>query len=244
MKIFNYFLIITLVSLATSVNAEEKKKAPKAEKYWHETGLRLGTDITRPFQGLWTKGDRWGMEFFGDFEVSPDVFVVAEAGWEKFSMQHPHVDYSGNGTYLRLGADYNLLHVPNEKEDKSSLYFGARYGFGNAVQTVDGYQIDNYWGTFSGSFSKQNYFSHWAELVFGMKTEIVHNIYLGWNVRAKFMIGDNSAEIPPAYFVPGCGTADKNVNFDFNYSIMYSLPFNIGKRYSDEEKAELEASKK
>lgn len=240
MKIFRFLLIITLASLAISTKAEEKKP-PKAEKYWHETGLRLGFDVSRPFQSYWTKGDRWGGEVMGDLEVSPDVFVVAEAGWEQFKMKQPHVDYSSNGSYLRLGVDYNLLHVPTEKNDKSTLYFGLRYGFGPSSQTVNSYSIDNYWGTSSGSFAKQNYMNHWGEVVFGMKAEVLKNLYLGWNVRVKFLFGQGDIGMPPAYFAAGYGTNDTNSNFDFNYTIMYSLPFNIGKRHSAEEKAQLKS---
>ncbi|MFV0365094.1 MAG: DUF6048 family protein [Mangrovibacterium sp.] len=243
MKIFRYFLTIVLAALLTNAQAEEKKP-PKAEKYWHETGLRLGADITRPFQSLWTKGNRWGGEVSADLEVSPDVFVVAEGGWETFDMKQPHVDYSSNGAYLRLGVDYNLLHVPTEHNDKSTLYVGARYGFGPSVQTVNSYTIDNYWQTFEESFPRQNYFSHWGEFVFGMKTEVLKNFYLGWSIRVKFMLGQSGDDMPPAYFAAGYGTNDTGANFDFNYSLMYSLPYNLGKRFSAEEKAELKAAKK
>ncbi|MFV0521992.1 MAG: DUF6048 family protein [Mangrovibacterium sp.] len=245
MKIFKYFLTIALVTLVISLHAEEKKtKPPKAEKYWHETGLRLGFDVTRPLQGLWTKGDRWGLEFTSDLEISPDVFVVAEGGWEQFGITQPHVDYSSNGAYLRLGVDYNLLHVSTESNDKSTLYIGARYGFGPSVQTVNSYSIDNYWGIFEGSFGKQSYFSHWGEFVFGMKTEVLKNFYLGWSVRLKFLFGQSKLGTPPAYFSAGYGANDSGAVFDFNYTLMYSLPFNIGKRHSAEEKAELKEAQK
>lgn len=244
MKTSGYFLMIALAILWISSAQAKDKKPPKAEKYWHETGLRLGTDLTRPFQTHWVKGKRWGGEFFADFELIPDVFVVGEAGWEKFDMNHPHVNYTSNGAYMRLGADYNLLHVPDEKNDKSTLFFGLRYGFGSSAQTVNSYQINNYWGTYDGNFNKQNYATHWGELVFGMKTEILKNIYLGWSVRAKFKLGQGGDDMPPAYFAAGYGTNDAKMNFDFNYSLMYSLPFNLGKRHSKKEKAAQEAALK
>ncbi|MFV0554093.1 MAG: DUF6048 family protein [Mangrovibacterium sp.] len=235
MKIYRLLLTTTLAILLLTPSSAlaEEKKAPKAEKYWHETGLRLGFDISRPFQSLWVKGDRWGVEFSADMELKPDLFVVAEGGWESFDMKQPHVDYSANGAYLRIGVDYNLLHVPNEPNDKSTLFVGARYGVGPSAQTVNGYSIDNYWGTFEGSFEQQNYVAHWGEVVFGMKTEVLKNLYLGWNVRAKFLLGQSAGNMPPAYFAAGYGTDNGGMNFDFNYTIMYSLPFNFGKRHHE-----------
>ncbi len=221
--------MIASIALSLNSSAEEKKTTPKAERNFHDTGLRIGFDITRPIQGLWNKGDRFGAEFSADMEAIPDLFITAEAGWEKFNMLQKHVDYTSNGTYLRIGADYNLLRTKGEIADKSTLYVGIRYGFSVSAQTINSYKIDNYWGVQSGSFDTQNYGSHWGEIVFGMKTEIFKNIYLGWSVRGKFLFSQKDLGMPPAYFSAGYGTNDNAVNLDFTYSIIYSIPFNFNK---------------
>ncbi len=229
MKIFRYSLTIALVILALSSTASDKPTEEQSNKQFKETGLRIGFNLSRPFQSLWTKGDRWGAEFSADVEFKPDLFVTAEAGWEKLKIEQERVNYNANGSYLRIGADYNMLNVSDELKDKSTLFIGLRYGLGASGQTVENYNTESYWGKINGSFGKQNYFSHWGEVVLGMKAEIAKNIYLGWDIRVKFLVGQSDTGMPPPYFVAGYGTNNTAVNFDFSYSIIYSIPFNIRK---------------
>jgi hypothetical protein len=35
--------------------------------------------------------------------------------------------------------------------------------------------------------------------------------------------------LPPVYFIPGFGKADKKFNLDFTYSVFYNLPWDIRK---------------
>lgn len=229
MKIFNYTLTIILILATISAGAQkqeqEKKTMPKrTDNYLHMPGLRFGMDITRPFQGTWTKGDRYGTEFSADLEVKPNLYAVAETGWEKFKMQHDWVDYQSSGSYLRLGIDYNLLQTASPDE-RDLFYAGLRYGFGLASQQVNSYRFDGYWSNTQGSFPKQNYTSHWIEVVLGLKGELLKNLYMGWSVRAKFLVAQNSFDIPPVYFTPGYGKSESGVALDFTYSVYYTIPF-------------------
>ncbi|WP_372776589.1 DUF6048 family protein [Mangrovibacterium sp.] len=231
MKTFNCTLTIVLLILALTSSAQEKeqKKLPKrTDNYIHMPGLRLGIDISRPLQDLWTKGNRYGTEFSGDIEIRPNLYTVTEVGWEQLKMQHDFVDYRGSGSYIRLGVDYNLL-ASESKNERDMLYAGFRYAFGLASQTVNGYLLDSYWGDTNGSFEKQNFNSHWVELVLGLKGEMLRNFYMGWSVRAKFMVAQKEFEVPSVYFTPGYGKSEKGVALDFTYSIYYTLPFKFRK---------------
>ncbi|PTN08771.1 DUF6048 family protein [Mangrovibacterium marinum] len=232
MKIFNYTLTIALLllSLTSTAQQKEKKVKPKrTDNYIHMPGLRLGLDISRPFQQLWTKGDRYGSEFSADFEASPNLYLVAEAGWEKLKLDQPRVNYNSSGTYLRLGADYNVLG-PEDTDTKSMFYFGFRYAFDIARQQTDSYTIQNYWGSTMGSFPEQKFNSHWMELILGIKGEIVKNFYMGWSIRAKFLLAQTAEELPEIYFTPGFGKSESTVALDFTYSIYYTLPFKFRKK--------------
>ena len=94
-------------------------------------GIRLGTDITRPFQDLWTKGNRYGSEFSVDMELWPNLFPVFESGIDIMKIQTDYMDYRSSGSYSRIGMDYNFLQAEN-KNDKNIFFVGLRYGFVNS----------------------------------------------------------------------------------------------------------------
>ena len=65
MKILRYTFILCLLATISYGQAEQEKKlVPKREdNYIRMRGLRFGMDVTRPFQDLWTKGNRYGTDF-------------------------------------------------------------------------------------------------------------------------------------------------------------------------------------
>ncbi|WP_163709198.1 DUF6048 family protein [Mangrovibacterium lignilyticum] len=231
MKIFNYTLTIALLilTLTSWAQEQEKKKMPKrTDNFIHMPGIRLGVDFTRPFQNLWTKGDRYGSEFSGDIEVKPNLYAVTELGWEKLKMAHDYVDYEASGSYMRLGIDYNML-ATESADERDIFYVGLRYAFAVASQTVNEYYFDGYWGDTTGSFPKQNFSTHWMEVVLGLKGEIFNNFYMGWSIRTKFILAQKDFDIPPVYFTPGYGKSESGVALDFTYSLYYTLPFKFRK---------------
>ena len=229
MKIFVYTSILFLLTLNSFGQEKEKKRMPKrTDNFVRMEGIRVGLDLTRAYQDLWTKGNRYGTELSADMEMLPNLFTVVETGWEKFKLSQDYVTYNSSGSYSRLGIDYNFL-TAEHKEDMDILYAGFRYGFGLAKQQVSNYRIDSYWGEETGRFGSQNYHSHWIEFLLGMKGEIFNNFFMGWTIRTKVMITQKEYAMPPVYFTPGYGNNDANVNFDFTYSIYYKLPFNFKK---------------
>ena len=244
MKILPFILMICLTILTNSSfgqmgmggmprptgqssQGEQKKKPKRTDNFYRLDGIRIGTDISRPFQSYWTKGDRTGFEFSGEFELKPNIFPVIEAGWENFKINQDYVNYKSNGMYSRIGLNYNLLEAKS-KDENDILYFGLRYGISLAKQEVKSYTIDNYWGPTTNSFPSQNYLTQWGEIVFGLTTEIFNNIFLGWTIRGKFNISQKNYDTPPVHFTPGFGTGS-GMAFDFSYSILYSLPINLHK---------------
>lgn len=232
MKISRFTLLICLLTLALSSYGQEeneqKIKPKRTDNFIRMDGIRLGADMTRPFQSTWIKGDRMGMEFSAEMELRPNLYPVAEAGWEKYTLDQDFVSYNSSGPYVRFGINYNLLSAAT-KEEKDILYLGFRYGVSFAKQEVSSYMIDNYWGPVTGSFPSQNYQSQWVELVFGLTGEIFKNFYLGWSLRGKFNVAQKDFDLPPAFFNPGYGKAENNMNFDFTYSMFYTLPFEFGR---------------
>jgi hypothetical protein len=73
--------LLTTICLAQT-EPEKKIKPKRTDKYIHMRGIRFGTDLTRPIQDLWTKGDRYGYEFSADMELWPNLFPSFETGYD------------------------------------------------------------------------------------------------------------------------------------------------------------------
>jgi hypothetical protein len=230
MKILSFtFALCLLAAISFGQQEQEKKLAPKrTDNYIRMKGLRFGMDLTRPFQDLWVKGNRYGTEFSVDMELWPNMFPVFETGYDILKIKTSVIDYKGKGNYSRIGIDYNFLEAQSKK-DKDILFIGLRYGFALGNQQVDQYIIDGYWGQTTGRYANQKYFGHWGELLLGIKGEIFHNFYMGWTIRGKFRMNHKNLELPPVYFIPGFGKAEKSSTLDFTYSVYYNIPWDFRK---------------
>lgn len=231
MKILYYTFILCLTATISFGQTEpEKKLKPKrTDNFIRMRGVRVGVDVTRPFQDLWTKGNRYGSEFSADLELWPNWFPVFESGYELMKIRTDYIGYTGQGSYSRLGIDYNILQAESPK-DKDLFFIGLRYGFSLARQKVDYYYIDSYWGPEVGQFASQNFFAHWGEFLIGLKGEIFRNLYFGWTVRGKVKMHHKEMDLPPVYFIPGYGKADKKFTLDFTYSVYYNIPWDFRKK--------------
>jgi len=237
MKILKYILttITSLLLLCGTGYAQrdqnqKDKKPRRSDNFIRMEGIRIGTDISMPFQSFWNKGDRYGVEGNVDFEIKPNLFPVVEIGWEKNKINQEYAKYNSSGSYLRIGINYNLLEAESKKE-KDILYIGCRYGLCYATQQVESYTINNsYWNVNSGSFPSQNYHCQWAEIVLGLKGEITKNFYMGWAIHYKVAILKGDLDMPMASFAPGYGNIENGSTFNFSYSIAYNIPFRIGTR--------------
>lgn len=230
MRILSFTFVLCLLSAISYGQAEQEKKIkPKrTDNYIRMKGIRLGIDLTRPFQDLWTKGNRYGSEFSADMELWPNMFPVFESGYDILKIKTSYIDFTSKGSYSRIGIDYNFL-VAEHDNDKDILFVGIRYGFTLARQQVDQYLINSYWGPTSGRYGNQNYFAHWGEFLFGVKGEVLHNLYMGWTIRGKVKMNHKDLGLPPVLFIPGYGKAEKKFTLDFTYSLYYNLPWDFRK---------------
>lgn len=243
MKILKFTFVLCLLAIISYGQKEptKKLKPKRTDNFIRMKGLRISTDITRPFQDLWIKGNRYGSEFSVDMELWPNLFPTFETGLDFMKLNTNYVNYKGSGSYSRLGMDYNVLQAENTN-DKNIFVIGLRYGFALAKQQVNSYTIDSYWKPVTGNFGSQNYGAHWAEFLIGMKGEVIRNIYLGWTIRGKVLVDKTNLKMPPVFFIPGYGKASHSFNADFTYSISYNLPWDFRKSI-DRKKAEINQAK-
>lgn len=208
--------ITVLVCFCTSVYAQYRSD----EKY----GLRLGFDLSRiPMHYL--NPYRTDLEVQSDLRVDSNLYIAAEAGWNKTHLDNkPAFEYNSNGYYIKAGADYNLIKRKYPQE-ANMVYVGFRYGIARMRTDIPGYQIsDPYWGNRTGSFSAKTLLPQWGELILGMKSEVLNNLFLGWSLHLRILTTQNVDKQVRPFLIPGFGRATKNSTFDVNYSISYRIP--------------------
>lgn len=215
--------------LATAVNAsaqdveEEEEERVAIVDSAHQ--LRLGFDVSRILfnQLQKDKEERISYELELDFYWRRDMYIVAEGGWGNASLNYPDLAYESNNIFFRAGINKSLL--PRLKQDDWDMAFiGLRYGLGLINRGNANYTItDSTWGTVSGTVAGAGLTAHWIELTGGVRVEIAKHLFLGWNMRGKFMLNAKQfTELPP-YNIAGYGKGEKNTVFDFNVFLSYAI---------------------
>lgn len=212
------FTLSLLLAVPFNLNAQEKT----VNVDW-ERGIRLGCDLSR-FALSTFQPERKGIEFSIDTEWKRNLFVTAEVGAEKVSDKSNRIDYTSNGFYGRIGIDHNIFARHDNPQSKDIVYVGVRYGFYSVTQRTDSYFIpEGYWGNTSGSLATETLTGHWIEGVFGVKVELLKNMFLGLSARGRFLIFSQKNLNYPDY-MPGFGDGSNKFNYGLNYSVYYQLP--------------------
>ena len=66
----------------------------------------------------------------------------------------------------------------------------------------------------------------WLELVFGLKTEILNNLFLGFELQLKSILKQNNKQGITNLYIPGFNRTydSSNLGAGFSYSISYLIP--------------------
>ncbi len=194
-----------------------------------EHDLRIGIDVHNYILGAITP-IRTGLDLLVEYNITSNIFVVVEGGYNYFKRENVRITYISKGNYIRTGIDYNLRKA-TAANDRDMYFIGFRYGFSNFNQEVPEYVLVNgYWGNSTGSMSAEDGYAHWAEVLTGFKVEVIKNWYLGMSVRLKFFLKRSKNAIEPVQYVPGYARNYNSGVMDFNYSISYNIPLNYKKK--------------
>lgn len=225
------------------IQAQEKIKdsIPLKDIY----GFRVGVDISNPIRTFFDK-DRKSVEIIGDYRINKKLYAAVELGFLDKRTKEDHIDYTTNGQYIKVGANFNLYE--NWLDMDNEVFVGLRYGFSTFKQTRHSYTIysDNLLlertNTDTKEFSNLN--ANWGELVFGMKVETFKNVFLGASFSFKKMISTTEPENFKNLYVPGFDKVFlNNGGFGFNYIISYRLPLYKKNKISAKDSDEKETLK-
>ena len=215
------FIISLALLLPLLCNAQDTVRYPINEM----KGIRIGIDVSKLLLPVIYNGERLGFEATADMHVKGNMFAIAEAGFLNINLDRlPDYHYKANGTYGRIGIDYNLLksRVTNSND---IVYGGVRYGFSLFSHQTEQITIpDHYWKGISGLTIPKNFLNaHWVEFLFGVKAEVLNNFYVGLAFRLKFMVVQPNDNYSKPYVIPGYGNGNQNYAIGINYIVSYNF---------------------
>ena len=232
-------------------NAQEKATTkkdsipPKKERY----GLRLGVDLFKLTRMLYEENYR-GIELVGDYRLTRRHYLAAEIGNEEKTVDEDQLNFTTNGTYLKVGFDYNTYE--NWLNMENIISIGLRYGVSSFSQTLNNFEI----------YNPNNYFeeilllpgekydgltAQWIEVIAGTKVKVINNVFVGFNFSLKYLVSQKVPDNFDNLYIPGFNrTYDGKFGVGFNYTISYFIPLyksTVKAKAKSEEKAKKEKKK-
>ena len=190
-------------------------------------GLRVGIDLFNPTAAI-VEDRRSGLELVADYRISKKWYIAGELGYLKNKSDLDNISFTTDGQYIKIGADYNAYE--NWLDMENAIYLGIRYGFSTFSHTLNSGTIlstdplvPDQPITAPKNFNGLN--AHWAELLIGIKAELLNNLYLGFSFSGKRMLTTKEPDNFKNLFVPGFNRVFlNNSGFGFNYTISYLIP--------------------
>lgn len=212
-------LLTSILSLASlqGVAQQEKDLFKKTTR-----GFRFGVDFSKPVVNE-IFGNKKGFELLADYQFAPRAYASVEGGYESISLRKPNYSYEMDGSFYRLGVDYDIL---NSLTTDDIVFFGLRYGYSRYSHQASDIIVETFYGDYYEDFSKAYFNAHWASAVFGMKAELffLKNVYMGWTVYANFRLGGIQDDRMDAFLIPGYGKGSEKVSVSYNWHLSYRIP--------------------
>ena len=201
--------------------------------------LRFGIDLYR--LTLSQISDEFnGFEAVGDLRVGEKFFMALEIGNVETTRQVEQVNFTSNGSYYKIGFDYNMYQ--NLEGMNNHITLGLRFATSNHSQFLNSYTIldrTRFWpgsdfpinqGFATGERVDLN--AQWFEVVVSFKVQIFKNIYTGLSLRLNRLIKDKLPENFENVYIPGFNkkTEENVFGAGFNYTLTYNLPLGLRKK--------------
>ena len=228
-SIFNLALVLVSLSTFAQKTAKDTLKEARVERY----GVRVGVDLYRLTRNIYDK-DYQGFEIVGDYRLTKKIYLAGEFGNEKKTRNDDQLSFTTNGSYFKVGFDYNTYE--NWLDMENMVYAGMRFGASSFSQQLNNYTIYNpnpYFGqnmVVSGEkYSGLN--ATWIEVIGGIKAELFNNLYLGFSARINYLASNKKPDNFDNLYIPGFNrTYDGKFGVGFNYTVSYFIPFYKSKK--------------
>ena len=194
----------------------------------YEEQYLLGTAIARPLISLFDENFS-GFEVMADYRLTHRFYIAVEYGFDQDNQTESNLIAASKGSYLKIGGDFNAYN--NWVGMNNAIYVGLRYWVSTFDQNLEGYTIYTGDSTFPGTmvFDPRSYeelTAQWAEFIFGIKTEILTNLFLSINLQLKNKFSEDIPENFNNLYIPGFNKTNDYGNFGvgFGYGISYLIP--------------------
>lgn len=220
-----YFIstLVTLSCIVIETNATVSNDSLK------KFGIRIGTDLQKIIRSA-SSQEYNGISLNADIRFKESIFLFSEIGNEKKMVEYSSVDSEISGNYIKLGLQFKL------NKDiiglRNLIYSSFGFGISSFDQTISRYNIyniySNLWGEFTNTdaINLENLNANWIEIGFGVKTEILNNLFLGIELQLKNLIYQKNKNDIANFYIPGFNRTYESSNFGtgFNYSLTYLIP--------------------
>ena len=220
-----YFIstLVTLSCIVIETNAIVSNDSLK------KFGIRIGTDLQKIIRSA-SSQEYNGISFNADIRFKESIFLFSEIGNEKKRVEYSSIDSEISGNYIKLGLQFKL------NKDiiglRNLIYSSFGFGISSFDQIISRYNIYNIysdlWGefTYTDAINLENLNANWIEIGFGVKTEILNNLFLGIELQLKNLIYQKNKNDIANFYIPGFNRTYESSNFGtgFNYSLTYLIP--------------------
>ena len=222
-------LLVLLISAPLFAQDTENEVTKDRTVFKEKYGLRFGIDLSKLGRTAFDS-DYSGFEINADYRLTKNLYLAGELGFENKTTNTYFLDSNAKGSYFKAGIDFNLYR--NWLGMQNMIFSGLRTGIGSFSQTRERYTIydtnNQTWGEVSNdeSIEFSGLTSAWVELLFGLKTELLNNLFLGFSVQLKVRIADTNLNNFETLYIPGFGrTYDSTkIGTGFSYNLSYLLP--------------------
>lgn len=225
------FIISLMIMMLVPLTSFSQNEAVQKDTlvYKQKYGLRLGADLSKIGRTFFDE-NYTGFEINADYRLTKNIYLAGELGTEERVLINDYINNTTKGSYFKAGIDYNLYK--NWLDMENMIYSGFRIGASSFSQTLNSYTVyntDQYWNnpyTYTQNTEFNGLTALWAELIFGIKAEVLNNLYLGLNVQLKGRITDTKPSNYENLYIPGFNRTFDSGTFGvgFGYNISYLIP--------------------
>ena len=191
-------------------------------------GLRIGGDLSKLLRTALDQNYS-GFELVGDLRFSKRFYAAAELGYEERFWSEQNLDAQINGSYLKIGADFNAYR--NWVGMNNGITTGLRYGLSTFTNTLLRYPVYTTNPTFPSSIREDNVAysgltAGWVEFILAIKTELWSNIYLSLNLQLKHLLHEDEPGNFANLVIPGFNKTNDFSAFGvgYGYTLTYFIP--------------------
>ncbi len=221
----SYISLLIVFTCSFSLATNNKQQNDTLNKF----GIRAGVDIQKIIRSA-TNNEYNGLSINADIRIKKSLYISSEIGNEEKMTNTDYIRSTSKGNYIKFGTKFKLNK--NLKGNQNLTYSGANLGYSSFNQTINSYTIYNennsIWGisTINNPLYSPDLNALWFELIFGLKTEIFNNLFLGLEIQLKNILSEKTGNQITNFYIPGFNrTFDgSSIGAGFSYTISYLIP--------------------